>query len=73
MMPVLDGFETLKSIRQTPRLKSLPVIMMIAMGSEEDVIRGFQLSADDYILKPFYGNQALARIKTFLRRKDPAA
>lgn len=66
MMPVMDGFETLKSIRQTPRLKSLPVIMVTAMGSEENIIRGYQYGANDYILKPFSEEQLIARIKSLL-------
>ena len=49
-MPVMDGFSTLRNIRQTPRLKSLPVIMVTAMGSEENIIKGYQYGANDYIL-----------------------
>lgn len=72
-MPGMGGFTVLDTIRSQPRLAGLPVIMLTAMGSEEDVIRGFELGADDYILKPFSGKQLLARIKAFLRRKGPAA
>lgn len=66
MMPVMDGFQTLKAIRQIPRLKSLPVIMVTAMGSEQDIIRGYQFGAHDYILKPFSEEQLIARIKSLL-------
>lgn len=66
MMPVMDGFQTLKAIRQIPRLKGHPVIMVTAMGSEEDIIRGYQFGANDYILKPFTEEQLVSRIKSLL-------
>jgi DNA-binding response OmpR family regulator len=66
MMPVMDGFQTLRAIRQTPRLKGIPVIMVTAMGSEEDIIRGYQYGANDYILKPFSEDQLVSRIRSLL-------
>lgn len=66
LMPVMDGFDTLESIRITPRLKGLPVIMVTAMGSEENITRGFDLGANDYILKPFSEEQLVERIKSLL-------
>lgn len=66
MMPVMDGFETLTRIRANPRLKGLPAIMVTAMGSEQDIIRGYQNGANDYILKPFSEEQLVARIKNLL-------
>ena len=66
LMPVMDGFETLTNIRSTPRLKGLPVIMVTAMGSEENIVRGYQLGANDYILKPFSEEQLVNRIKSLL-------
>ena len=65
-MPVMDGFSTLRKIRQTPRLKSLPVIMVTAMGSEENIIKGYQYGANDYILKPFSEEQLISRINSLL-------
>ena len=66
LMPVLNGFDTLKEIRQSPRLKGLPVIMVTAMGSEDDIIRGYQCGANDYILKPFSEEQLISRIRNLL-------
>ena len=66
LMPVMDGFDTLESIRITPRLKGLPVIMVTAMGDEEDIARGFDLGANDYILKPFSKEQLVSRIRSLL-------
>lgn len=72
MMPVMDGFQTLKAIRQIPRLKGHPVIMVTAMGSEEDIIRGYQFGANDYILKPFSEDQLVSRIKSLLSLAETA-
>lgn len=65
-MPVMDGFETLKAIRANPRLKGMPVIMVTAMGSEEDIIRGYEYGTNDYILKPFSEEQLFTRIRSLL-------
>jgi DNA-binding response OmpR family regulator/HPt (histidine-containing phosphotransfer) domain-containing protein len=66
LMPVMDGFQTLESIRISPRLGGIPVIMVTAMGSEEDIARGFDMGANDYILKPFSKEQLVSRIKSLL-------
>lgn len=65
-MPVMDGFEVLKRVRGELKLE-VPVIMVTAMGSEDDIIRGYDLGATDYILKPFSEVQLVARVKSLLR------
>ncbi|HDX1171155.1 TPA: response regulator [Pasteurella multocida] len=70
MMPVLNGVETLKKIRQE---FSVPVIMLTARGDDIDRILGLELGADDYISKPFNDRELVARIKAILRRTQPAA
>ncbi|HEH9765278.1 response regulator [Pasteurella multocida] len=70
MMPVLNGVETLKKIRQE---FSVPVIMLTARGDDIDRILGLELGADDYIPKPFNDRELVARIKVILRRTQPAA
>lgn len=67
MMPVLDGFTVLKVIRKDPKLKTLPVIIVSGMGSEEDIIQGYDLGATDYILKPFSPVHLIARVKSLLK------
>jgi DNA-binding response OmpR family regulator len=67
-MPVLDGFEVLKRIRAEPFTRNLPVIMLTAMGSEAEIIKGYDLGADDYILKPYSAIQLVARVKSLLKR-----
>lgn len=67
-MPVLDGFAVLQRIRTEPFTKRLPVIMLTAMGSESEIIKGYDMGADDYILKPYSAIQLVARVKSLLKR-----
>jgi two-component system, OmpR family, KDP operon response regulator KdpE len=70
MMPNLDGFETLSRVRE---FSSVPVIILTAKGDEEDLTRGLDLGADDYITKPFSPRVLSSRIRAVLRRVEPAA
>lgn len=67
-MPGMDGFEVLERLRRTPSFSAVPIIMLTSMGSEADVVRGFQLGADDYVLKPFSPVELSARVWRLLRR-----
>lgn len=67
-MPVLDGFDVLKRIRADPLTRNIPVIMLTAMGSEAEIIKGYDLGADDYILKPYSAIQLVARVKSLLKK-----
>lgn len=62
-MPKMNGFELLSHFRETPSLAEMPVIVLTAMGSEHDVVRGFDLGADDYVLKPFSPTELAARVQ----------
>jgi DNA-binding response OmpR family regulator len=64
-MPKLDGLEVLRTIRLN---SETPVIMVTARNQEEEIVRGFQLGADDYVTKPFSPKQLIARIKAVVRR-----
>jgi DNA-binding response OmpR family regulator len=66
-MPMMDGFEVLTMIRTNPALVNLPVIMLTAMGSEKDVVRGYELGANDYMLKPFSPVALVAKVKSLLK------
>lgn len=68
-MPKMDGWETLKRIREMSRA---PVIMLTARSDESEVLRGFSLGADDYVSKPFSFAQLGARIKAVLGRAGEA-
>lgn len=60
-----DGFDVCRKIRE---ISDVPIILLTVRDEEEDVIKGLNLGADDYILKPFSPRQLVARIKTVLRR-----
>jgi DNA-binding response OmpR family regulator len=66
-MPVHDGFEVLARVRSLPANKGVPVIMLTAMGSEKDVVRGYDMGATDYIVKPFSPPELLARVKSLIK------
>ena len=65
-MPVMDGFEVLQRTRGELSLE-LPIIMVTAMGSEDDIVRGYDLGVTDYILKPYSEVQLFARVKSLLK------
>ena len=65
MMPEMDGFEALKLIRQ---VSTVPIIMLTVKDEEEDLIKGLELGADDYLTKPFSPRELLSRMKAVLRR-----
>lgn len=67
MMPVKDGFELLKMIRFHLE-KTVPVILLTALGDSDRVVEGLKLGADDYIVKPFEPKELLARVEAILRR-----
>ncbi len=67
MMPVMDGFDVLKKIKEDERLWKIPVIMLTAKGQIKDVEKGFDLGSDDYIVKPFRPDELVARIKSKLK------
>lgn len=67
MMPVMDGFEALKIIREK---YSVPIIMLTAKQEEEDKVKGLELGADDYIVKPFSMRELIARVNANLRRLE---
>ena len=71
MLPKMSGVEFAKELRNTPRTKELPIIMLTARGEEEDTELGLNIGADDYITKPFSKKELVARIKALLRRRAP--
>jgi two-component system, OmpR family, response regulator VicR len=65
VMPVMDGLTALKNIRL---VSNIPVILLTALASEEQIVEGFEAGASDYILKPFRNRELVARIKACLRK-----
>ena len=68
MMPGMDGFELLQEVRA---VSSVPVLMLTAKGEAEDRFSGFELGADDYLVKPFLPKELLLRVRAILKRAYP--
>ena len=71
MLPGMDGLAVCSAIRRTPSVAGTPIVMLTARSAEEDVVRGLELGADDYITKPFSKAILIARVKAALRRTSP--
>ena len=69
MMPKLDGYSAVKEIR---KFKDIPVIMLSARGEEYDKLFGFEIGADDYVVKPFSPKEVMARVNAVLKRYTQA-
>lgn len=69
-MPDMDGYEVLRHIRGTPRLADLPVVLMTAFDSAEEVQRAFSSGADDYVHKPLRAAELAARVRGQMRVRD---
>lgn len=68
-MPVLNGFDTCKIIRQNKVLKELPVIFVTALTGPESILQGFEVGGQDYVTKPFNSKELLSRVHTQLELK----
>ena len=66
-LPDIDGFQVLRSIRE---FSDVPVVILTVRGEEMDKIRGLELGADDYVIKPFSPGELLARLRALLRRSQ---
>ena len=69
MMPVMDGAQTCRAIRQDPQLRDTMVVFLSALGEEDQQLTGFGVGADDYLTKPFDPEELLARVGAMTRRK----
>jgi len=70
MMPYMDGFEVLKTIRREPETESLPVIMLTAKAQDKDVFEGYHYGADMYLTKPFNPMELVAFVKRITENTD---
>lgn len=69
VMPYHDGYSVLRAIRQNVKLYDLPVLLLSMRDREEDIVKGLEEGADDYVIKPFNARELLARIRKILNRK----
>jgi DNA-binding response OmpR family regulator len=66
-LPDINGFEVLRQVRL---FSDVPIIILSVLGDEDDIVRGLEMDADDYIVKPFKKMEFLARVKSLVRRKN---
>ena len=71
MLPGLDGFSVARRVRESPELAATRIVMLTARTAPEDIVRGLDSGADDYVTKPFDRKVLLARVKAVLRRGLP--
>jgi DNA-binding response OmpR family regulator len=70
MLPKVNGYEICRAARA--RKLDMPILMLTAKGQEDDIVRGLEVGADDYVTKPFGIRELIARVKAFLRRRQAA-
>lgn len=70
MMPELDGFEVAAALKANPATQDIPIIFMTARARVEDKVRGLELGAEDYLVKPVRREEMLARVRNVLRRSE---
>lgn len=73
MLPGMDGLEVCRHLRENPRTKGVPIIMLTAKSEEFDKVLGLELGADDYITKPFSVRELVARVKAMFRRVNTSS
>ena len=71
MLPGRSGLELAQQMKQNPKTRTIPIIMVSARGEEEDRVRGLDTGVDDYITKPFSPREMIARVNAVLRRTKP--
>ena len=72
VLPHVDGFQLLMQIRERGRYGNLPVVVLSAKSLEADVVRAFELGADDFVSKPFRPAELIARLNRLTERRAPA-
>jgi DNA-binding response OmpR family regulator len=68
VMPYQDGYSLLRSLRASNGLGRVPVVILSALDREEDIVRGLEEGADDYVVKPFHARELVVRIRKLLER-----
>jgi len=71
MMPGMSGFELAGLLKRDARTAHIPIIFLTAKDTEDDALQGFGLGADDYVTKPFFVREVVARVKAVLNRSQP--
>ncbi|NIM01960.1 MAG: response regulator [Acidobacteria bacterium] len=69
VMPYRDGYSVLRAIRRNEKYRDLPVLLLSMRDREEDIVKGLEEGADDYVIKPFNARELMARIRKILRTR----
>jgi len=69
IMPFRDGFDVLHDLKHAPETQDIPIIIMSVKDREEEIVKGFNLGAEDYVVKPFNSLELVARVKKILDRE----
>jgi len=72
MLPGKSGIEVCRELKRDPETREIPVMMLTARGEEADKVRGLDIGADDYVVKPYSVPELLARVRAMVRRSNPA-
>lgn len=70
MMPEMDGFDVCARLKENPETADIPIIFITAVNDPMHIVRGFEVGAVDYVTKPFYGLEVLARVRNHLAIKE---
>lgn len=68
IMPYASGFEVLRHLRDDPATRGIPVLVLSTQGGEDDIVRALDQGAEDFLIKPFYARELLARVRKVLAR-----
>ena len=71
-MPNMDGYELCRRVKSDPALKDIPLVLLTSLSTPQDIIRGLECGADNFVLKPYAGDFLLARIRTVLANRNLA-
>ena len=71
MMPKIDGIEVIKILKKDTKTRDIPIVLLTAKGEEIDRVLGFELGAEDYVVKPFSPRELILRVKAILKRIHP--
>ena len=70
VMPYRDGYEVLRAVRNDDRVKDVPILILSMRDREEDIVRGFEQGADEYVVKPFNAREFLARVRKLIEPRS---
>jgi DNA-binding response OmpR family regulator len=70
MLPVVNGFEVCRTVRSTPALGEMPILMLTARGREQEIARGLALGANAYVTKPFGTRELMTKIRELLAANE---